>query len=186
MKEGTYQFIVYYFNKKTGWGNGFTAELEIEGNVYSFDCRNLKLAMSENNVRVVNVEYKNGEFKVIPFVSHETQSQDLWGLTTNKFHKVSTVMTSPNYWDGQSEKGNKHYFFMLEGCVNNEEPNSFYNEYLNSELSQHRRVMEALGGMMKVEDTTNQLSGLGFSVGKRSELLVKVTGAFTRMLKIKF
>jgi hypothetical protein len=47
--------------------------------------------------------------------------------------------------------------------------------------------MEALGNKLRVADSDDQLSGIGFALDKRDELLVKViTGATERLLKIKF
>ena len=95
------------------------------------------------------------------------------------------MLNSPNFWDGQT-KGNKHYFFMLEGCINPDDTRGFYNEYLRDELHEHRKVFEVLGSKLKAEHSTDQLSGLGFSSTQRNELVVKVTGSFNRTLKIKF
>ena len=45
---------------------------------------------------------------------------------------------------------------------------------MNNELHPNRKVMEALSSRIRVEDTENQLSGVGFSLGKLGERKVTV------------
>lgn len=130
----------------------------------------------------------NGEFKIIDKLEGNALigSRNIWGVDTNQFTPVSVVCYSPNYFDEQDGIGHRHLFFMLNGCKNSEEPNGFYNEYLKNELLEHKRVFEALGSKCHVDDAEDQLSGVGFSMTKRDELVVKVKGATERIMKIKF
>lgn len=94
-------------------------------------------------------------------------------------------MLSPNYWDGQVI-GNKHYFFILDGCKNPEPTRGFFNEYLKDSLRDHRKVFEILGNNMLLPASLDQLSGLGFSSTVRADLICKLKGSFERIVKIKF
>lgn len=182
MKNGVYRFMVNQYSGAVK--KGFRAEIEFDGQIYSFDYN--KPMRSGETVRVADVTLKDGVFTIKEYITSSMSAKSIWGITTNQFVPVSVMCYSPNYWDEQNGIGNKHYFFMLKDCINDEAPNGFFNEYLKQELVQHKRVFEALGSKMKVEPSDDQLSGLGFSSTKRNELIVKVKGNTERVMKIKF
>lgn len=182
-QEGIYKVWVNQFSRRSAERVGFTVQLDHKGEQYDF---NHPREHRNGDVDVVTFRYsRKGGIEIIESMPHTKQSKEVWGVATEQFQKVSVVMNSPNHWDGQAT-GNKHYFFMLDGAVQPGTTRGFYNEYLRGELNDHRKVFEHLGGKMKVPASTDQLSGLGFSDTQRNELTVKVTGAFTRTLKVIF
>ena len=183
MKPGTYKFYVNQYSFRNS--QGFKAEVEVNGEIHSYEYN----TPVRGNVDVAEVILdQSGNFKVVDKLPGNcaTISKDVWGIKTLQFTPVSVVCYSPNYWDEQKGIGHQHLFFMLKDCINPEEPNGYYNEFLKPELEQHRRVFEALGAKAHVKDVDDQLSGVGFSLTKRNDLIIKVKGATDRVLKIKF
>ena len=181
MKEGEYSFYVNCYSARGG-KTGFRAEIEFDDNIYSFNYD--KPLHHGQNVAVAKVTLKDGKFSIKQLLPSSTSTREIWGVNSNQFIPVSVTMYSPNYWDEQTGNGNRHYFFMLKDCVNPEKPNGFYNEFLKTDLLQHKRVFEALGSQMAVQSVDDQLSGVGFSETQHNDFIVKVQGATERVLKV--
>lgn len=165
--------------------SGFKAEIEINGDIYTYD--HPKALKNKEWVTVATIDLKaDGTYTIEHYAPLAgTASKEVWGVSTNQFVKASMVMKSPNFWDDQ-EIGNEHLFFMLEGCYNDQPVRGFFNEYLRSELYQDRKVFEVLGSKMMADPCKEQLSGVGFSSTMNSEVVVKVTGATQRTYKVVF
>jgi len=164
---------------------GFTAEIEYEGQVYSFSYD--KPVAGNANIQVAEILItKDGlEFQYALDNTSKGIAKQIWNIKTNEFHKVKSILRSPNFLSEDYARGNKHTFFILEDCLNPEPPRGFFNEFLKSELQKHRKVFEVLGNKLRVPESDKQLSGLGFSSTQPAEFIVKVTGSFTRYLKVK-
>lgn len=183
MREGDYAFGVHQYSGSAR--KGFRAEVEFDGNIHSFDYNKPMRPNEIVKVAVVHMD-KYGNFTIKELLPSNVTTREVWGLKTNNFVPVTVAMYSPNYWDDQQGIGHRHYFFMLKDCVNPEQPNGFYNEFLDNRLNDHKRVFEALGSKLAVASADDQLSGLGFSATKRNDLIVKVKGATERIMKVKF
>lgn len=181
MQEGVYKLSVHNYAHRGG-RTGFSAEIEYGGQIYEYVYER-ELAQGEEVV-VAQIRYdRQAGITFLSSLPSTTASKEIWGLHTSRFQPVSAFMHSPNHWDGNGV-GNRHYFFMLAGCINDTSPNGFFNEYLRQDLHKHRRVFEALGSKMRVTDSpADQLSGLGFSSTRRNYVICKVDD---RVMKVVF
>ena len=179
MPKGNYKFFVRNYALR-GQQKGFTAELEYDGKIHTFTYD--KPLRNGEDVQVVTVNFDGANFTIKKSLPSTQASKQVWGVSTMKYVPVSAFMFSPNFWSNKTE-GNRHYFFMLQGCVNEGTPRGFFNEYLKNDLIEHKRVFEALGAKMKVEHTENQLSGLGFSSTMQNSVVVKIN---SKPVKINF
>lgn len=184
MQEGSYILFVNQFFPRESKDVGFEVELEFDGTVHAFGWANAM--KSGQNVVVCKFTYSRKDgLKITESLPSKQSSKTVWGVPTQTFHKVRAVMLSPNQWDGR-EIGNRHWFFMLDGCKNEDTARGFYNEFLSESLAPHRKVLEMVGARMKTESSEAQLSGLGFSSTQRNSLLCRVTGSFARVVKVLF
>ncbi len=184
LKEGIYKIVVVNFCKRETTNVGFEMELVMDGEVMLLSHPDA--VPNRGSVTVAEVEYtKKGGFKLLKSINNKSIAKEVWGIQTQNFHKVSVACLSPNCWDEQAV-GNKHYFFMLEGCHNEDKARGFYNEFLSDDVSKHRKVLEIIGSKMKTDEAEHQLSGLGFSSTQRNHVLCRVKGNFNRVIKITF
>jgi hypothetical protein len=175
MPGGPYRVVVNNFCQRETSDVGFVIEVENAGKLSHFSYN--KAVRNAQNVNVVTLHVKEGRVERVeiddPAITATNVSQTKWGLTTEKYISVDVVTLSPNYW-GDNAVGNKHTFFILRGCKNDEPARGIYNEFLHPRLEPHRKVFEVIGDKTKCQPTEGQLSGLGFSSTKRTSFLARV------------
>lgn len=186
-RDGTYVVKVHQYSRRETEDVGFTIELASAAGVSQLSYS--KAVQPGAYVEVGKFLVKDAA--VIKAVYGKDIvgtgiSQDKWGLKTESMVRVQTIMLSPNHWDGQAV-GNKHWFFLLEGCRVDGPARGIYNEFLASGLEKHRKVFEVLGDKTKCPVTDEQLSGLGFSSTRGDKVTVSVkTERSTRLYNINF
>lgn len=180
-KDGVYVVTVDNFSQRETNNPGFVLEVASAAGVKQFTHK--KVAGS--NIKCLCVTYERGTVVDVKITSPNLVggdiSQDVWGVKTQTFVPVSTIMMSPNYWTDKPT-GNKHWFFMLENCKSNEPTRGIYNEFLSSDMEKHRKVFEVLGSKTMCQPTDDQLSGVGFSSTRRQTVKAYVTRSGKREL----
>lgn len=186
MQEGLYKVYVNQFHRRETIDTGFAVEVECQGELFTFT----QDKSPTGKLLIATFDYSRTKgIRLVEGLDSEVKgrSRTAWGVETNKFHKASMILKSPNYWGSSGyNTGNAHVFFVLDEAHNDEVARGFFNEFLKPELEQHKRVFEALGSRMKVDPADKQVSGLGFSSTIKSDVIVRVGGNFNRTLKIKF
>jgi len=181
MPDGIYTCKIHNWSFRSTGGKG-KAEIEFNGELHQYEYPATK---NHEWITVAEVILKNGQFTIKNHLESSTSSKEIWNIKTQSFVKVSTILLSPNHWDGQ-EKGNKHYFFTLQDCLNPDQARGLYSEFLRKDLHDSRKVFELLGSKLKCPNATEQLSGLGFSSTMRNSLVVRTTGEINKLIRIKF
>lgn len=186
MKDGKYDIYVNNFFKRETIDVGF--EIEVESNLGLFTYSFNRAVESKGNIAVCSIQAKGGKVISItkdPKVSESARSQNVWGVNTETFIKVNTIVNSPNFWT--SQEGAKHWIFGLQGCKNPAPARGIYNEFLDNKLLTHRKVFEVLGNKTLCPPTDDQLSGVGFTAARGDVATVKVTqGSSQRIYQVHF
>lgn len=182
MPEGVYRCFIHNWSFRSSGGRG-EAEIAFGDEIYSYVYPETQ---NHEWVEIARVTLRNGLFTIQHVIEpSDQQSNKIWNIDSNHFHKVNLVCLSPNHW-GNNNTGNKYYMFMIEGCKTDVPIRSFHSENLNSELTKHRKVIDVLGQVTMLEPSKNQLCGLGFNSTVRDEVILKLSGTHKRTLKIKF
>lgn len=174
LTDGLYKVWVNQWAPREDKDVGFTVEMEHEGTTRTFQYD--KRLPHMLNVPVFDFMVQAG--KVVALTPHLTETpttKTQWGVTTDTWTPVDSIMSSPNYWDDNAV-GNKHLFFILKGCANPEPIRGLYNEFLRSDLDKHRKVLEVIGSRVVCEPEPRQLSGVGFSSTRPDSIMLKVDG----------
>ncbi len=184
MREGDYRLFVHQYRYREAVDPGFEVEIDYLGEVRRYAYP--QVVKHGHEVEVARFRYTHaGGVEIISSLPESQAGRLAWGLQTQSFHRVRLLMHSPNFWEGQAV-GNRHLFFMLEGCRNDGSARPFFNEFLRPDLEPHRKVFEVVGARMKPADSDEQLSGLGFSSTRRDSVTCRVRGSFTRTIKVTF
>lgn len=187
MPDGAYKVVVNSYCQRETTDVGFVVEVESEGKLSHFTYN--KAVRNRADVTVCTLHMKGGAIDLIeqgdPGISSAAVKQDKWGLTTEQFVKVNTVTLSPNYWSDNAV-GNKHTFFVLDGCKCDEDLRGIFNEFLHPRLEAHRKVFEVIGDKTKCQPTEGQLAGIGFSSTKKDSFVIRVrNGNAQRMYNVR-
>jgi len=171
---GTYKVYVHQFTRRESVDVGFTIEIENDGGLTTL--RYEKGVKGEVPVAQIYVA-RDRKITLAPDKEMVvgSASREVWGLRTLDLVRVNAIVLSPNYWDDNAV-GNKHWFFLLEGCKNPLPTRGISNEFLHSRLEKHRKVFEVLGDKAKCPYSPEQLSGVGFSSTKQDKVSVIAMG----------
>lgn len=186
-RNGEYVISVNQFHKRETRDEGFTMEIECNGNIQQF---NYPLAV-KSNIKCLSFTMRNGVMENLKILNAKLCGGDMstekWGVNTETMVPVSTLLNSPNHWENAGGVGNKHWFFILKDCKNPDATRGIYNEFLRGDLEPHRKVFEVLGTKTKCEMTDSQMSGVGFTSGRDNKVTVQVTSNdSTRLYNINF
>jgi len=177
-RDGVYKVRVDNFSKRGNTNVGYELEMDFNGETRQFSFGSTVGRM----MQALDITVKNGKLvKIIPVKGltvgavGNAAGVEKWGVKTGQLVPVDSLMHSPNYWDGNAT-GQKHTFFILRDCLNDQPVRGMFNEHLRPELHEHRKVFEVLGAKTKVAPATEQLSGVGFTAAREDVATVVVDG----------
>lgn len=175
--DGRYEIKVHNFCQREDRDFGFKLQVQCGTTVREYSYT--RKVLNKQVINALSIDVQNGE--IVTISAHdvtpdfETRTEK-WGIKTLTPTRVNMLMLSPNHWENSTRSGNKHYFFILDKCLNPDPTRGFYNEYLVGSLAPHRKVFEVLGSKTQCQPSNDQLSGVGFSSTRSDSLKVMVDG----------
>lgn len=186
--KGQYKVTVNQYHKRSTANPGFEIELSTHGKSEFFSFKGDLSTSQSQEVFSFRIDENQivKDLHVAKGMERDSSSQTKWGIQTENWVPVDTLMFSPNYWGGNAV-GNKHWMFILRGCANPEPTRGIYNEFLRGDLEPHRKVFEVLGSKTKCEPHPDGLAGLGFSSTWKDDCIILVkNGSASRAYNVKF
>lgn len=175
-------YLFFIRNFCGGTNSGFKAELVVNGEVHTYFYN--KPLRSKEDVNVVSLRVHKGKIEVINHLPSNISSTKLWNLDTLKFHKVSCICPSPNYWNTQS--GTLHHLFAIKDCHNDKPIKTFHIDNLMPELLKDRKALQVLTEIKKVEPVGNQFAGVCFNATYNRIIVVRIKeNNKNKVIKIK-
>lgn len=172
--DGNYEIYVNQYRRRETTDFGFTIEVEFEGVLHQYNYQ--KSLRDQERVPCFVLTIVNGKLtKIDTTLAGGNVSQEKWGVKTETLVPVSSIMYSPNHWNGEAV-GAKHLIFALKNCKNPDSTRGIYNEYLRGDLEKHRKVFEVLGAKTKCKSVDDQISGVGFTAARGDSITAIVDG----------
>lgn len=175
MREGTYRVCVDLYSKRNTANLGFNLQIVCGDKVHNLHSPR-QPHQDTQEFATFNFTQEGGitNFQSV-LESRANSNREVNGLTTRQFHKVNSILWSPNYWPKKGA-GNKHLFIILDKCRIDTPLIPFFNEYLNKDLHEHRKVFEQIANDLMVAPSDDQVTGVGFSITQKANFTVKVDG----------
>lgn len=177
LSDGVYKIYVNQFQQRETDNVGFAIEIESGGTLHQYSYP--KVLKTKETVQCFSLTVKRGNLDIIDVhggLVGGSSSSEKWGVKTETLVPVTSIMYSPNHWEGAGGVGAKHLIFALKDCRNPGECRGVYNEFLRPDLEPHRKVFEVLGSKTKCPPSDEQISGVGFTAARGDTVAVVVDG----------
>lgn len=183
--QGNYTVEVNLYSKRREIPAGYTIEIAYEGTSY-FITKNTSPGRPDKvasffitkDKKLEQLNLLRGDLVLSTIEPGIDKENNLWGVPTGSFQKISHLILSPNYWQ-EPGFGNKQYFFILPNCQVQDSVRGFFKEFIKPDLRQEfGKVFEGLGSstMIHPKKGDEQVTGLGLSANCKKTLIAKVDG----------